>query len=464
MNKIKFRIQNIHFIGIGGSGMNGIAEVLYNLGYVVSGSDISINKNTKRLESIGIKVYYNHQAQNIKNTQAVVVSSAISDDNPEIIAAKNKHIPVVPRAQMLAEIMRFRFGIAVSGTHGKTTTTSLISAILTSAKLDPTYIIGGILKSDGVGAKLGNSQYLIAEADESDGLFLHLQPMLSVITNIDRDHMQAYDNDYVKLQNAFIDFSANLPFYGLCVVCQADAGSNAIIPQITRPIVSYGLDDNADIYASNIVYQQNSTTFVVCGNFANFEIILGLIGEHNVLNALAAIAICLELKIAVKIIAKTLKYFKGIDRRMDFKGDLKINNKNIVLFDDYAHHPKEINAVIQGIRNSYVDKNLVVIFQPHRYSRSKDLFDDFVLELSKVDTLILLPIYSAGEDEIAGISSTALANAIRERAKIKVIVAKDQSDCFVILNNIAQNNDILLTIGAGNIVEIANNLAEKYGY
>ncbi len=462
MIDIKFRLKNIHFIGIGGSGMNGLAEVLYNLGYKISGSDLSISDNTKRLSELGVNIYYHHNIKNLFNIDAVVYSSAIDNNNIELEYAKDNKIPVVPRAEMLAEIMRFRFGIAISGTHGKTTTTSLITHILTQAKLDPTYIIGGILHTYGSSNKLGDSNYLIAEADESDASFLYLQPMLSVVTNIDRDHLIAYDNSYLKLQEAFIKFIANLPFYGLCVMCVDDTGIKKIINKVNRQIISYGINNKADYMANNICYKKNTTEFLLINKNHSFIVKLNLIGKHNILNSLAAIAICLELKIATKIIAKALANFSGIKRRLDYKGSIIISRKNIIIFDDYAHHPNAISMVVNTFEQAYANNRLVVIFQPHRYSRLQDLFDDFAKELSQIKVLILLPVYSAKEHEIANINSTSLANLIRARSNNKVIVAKNLIDSINIFINICQHNDILLTMGAGDVGDISNKFIYKY--
>jgi len=458
------RIRNIHFIGIGGSGMSGIAEVLHNLGYQISGSDINLNKVTQRLQDLGCQISDKHHGDNVINAQAVVVSSAIDEHNPELIKAHELNIPTVPRAEMLAEIMRFRFGIAVAGTHGKTTTTSLITHILTTAKLDPTYIIGGILNSTGINAKLGESDYLIAEADESDASFLHLQPMLSVITNIDQDHMATYDNDYQKLTDAFVSFTSNLPFYGACILCADDAGVMGILSDIHRPLVTYGFTDGIDVQAINITQQDRQMHFeVICNKYSQpFPVELNLIGKHNILNTLAAIAVACELGIEVNIIQSSLKDFSGVARRLDYHGSLNINNRNVTLFDDYGHHPNEINAVFESLQNTYQNRRLVVIFQPHRYSRTRDLFDDFARALSKADALILLDIYPASEKPIAHINSGALADAIRQRSSLDPIVIKGVEEVFKILPNLIQNKDVVLTLGAGDIHSLVGLLIQEY--
>ena len=463
-NPSRSKIKKIHFIGIGGSGMSGIAEVLINLGYEISGSDIQSSSVTEKLEKLGCNISYSQKAENVLGKEAVVVSSAINKNNPELREARHKKLLIVPRAEMLGELMRFRFGIAVSGTHGKTTTTSLIVQIMSEAKLDPTYIIGGIINATGMNAKLGNSDYLIAEADESDASFLHLQPMLSVITNIDEDHMATYSHNYAKLTDAFISFTSNLPFYGICVACIDDKGVKDILKKIHRPVISYGFSDDADVKASNIDQNKMKMAFdVSCDKYQkHFSVSLNLIGRHNILNALAAISVALELDIKIKDIQKALSHFSGVSRRLDYHQKLKINNKNIPLFDDYGHHPNEISEVFTSLRNTYPDKRLVVIFQPHRYSRTRDLFNDFVGCLSKVDALILLNIYSANEVPINTISSSTLADSIRRRSSIDPIVAKDIDEIVEIIPNITFENDVILTLGAGDVNKIPHQLKEHF--
>ena len=463
-NPSRSKIKKIHFIGIGGSGMSGIAEVLINLGYEISGSDIQSSAATEKLEKLACNISYSQKAENVLGKEAVVVSSAINKNNPELREARHQKLLIVPRAEMLGELMRFRFGIAVSGTHGKTTTTSLIVQIMSEAKLDPTYIIGGIINATGMNAKLGNSDYLIAEADESDASFLHLQPMLSVITNIDEDHMATYSHNYAKLTDAFISFTSNLPFYGICVACIDDKGVKDILKKIHRPVISYGFSDDADVKASNIDQNKMKMAFdVSCDKYQkHFSVSLNLIGRHNILNALAAISVALELDIKIKDIQKALSHFSGVSRRLDYHQKLKINNKNIPLFDDYGHHPNEISEVFTSLRNTYPDKRLVVIFQPHRYSRTRDLFNDFVGCLSKVDALILLNIYSANEVPINTISSSTLADSIRRRSSIDPIVAKDIDEIVEIIPNITFENDVILTLGAGDVNKIPHQLKEHF--
>jgi len=458
------KIHRLHYIGIGGSGMSGIAEVLLNLGYQISGSDIKPNQATRRLQDLGCQINHGHSPDYVINAQAVVVSSAIDENNPELIKAHELNIPTVPRAEMLAEIMRFRFGIAVAGTHGKTTTTSLITHILTTAELDPTYIIGGILNSNGINAQLGESDYLIAEADESDASFLHLQPMLSVITNIDQDHMATYNDDYGKLTDAFISFTSNLPFYGACVLCSDDTGVQDILNDIHRPLVTYGFNEGVDVRATNITQKDRKMYFdVECEKYnQSFKVELNLIGKHNILNTLAAIGVACELGIKVNIIQDSLKCFSGVARRLDFHGSINIKEKSLSLFDDYGHHPSEINAVFEGLQNTYQQQRLVVIFQPHRFTRTRDLFDDFARALSKADVLILLDIYPASEKPITHISSSTLADAIRQRSTLDPVVAKDVHEIFNILPNIVQPDDVLLTLGAGDINALPALLMQQY--
>ncbi len=458
------RIKKIHFIGIGGSGMGGIAEVLYNLGYDVSGSDIAKNRVTKHLKSLGIKIYIGHKKEQLNDTQAVVISSAIKNDNPEFLYARENRIPIVPRAEMLAELMRFRYGIAVSGTHGKTTTTSLIVHILATANLDPTFIIGGVLNNTGTNAKLGGGSYLVAEADESDASFLHLQPMLSIVTNIDAEHMQTYQNDLSKLENAFLNFISNLPFYGLCILCIDDKGIENIISRVSRSFISYGFSNMADFQAIDINQKGEKMYFKIRDKLNNntFDIELNLMGKHNILNTLAAIITAIEIDVSINDIKKALKSFQGVSRRLERHGILNIDEKKISLIDDYGHHPNEIKEVIKTIKNTYPNKRLIIIFQPHRFSRTRDLFDDFVNVLSTTDALILLNIYPASEKPIVNISSHSLAMAIRERGKVGPIVVNNNYDVIDLLPNIVIDGDIVLTLGAGDIGKLAKLLKKAF--
>ena len=463
-NPTRSKIKKIHFIGIGGSGMSGIAEVLANLGYEISGSDIQSNQATVKLEKIGCSISYTQKAENVRGKQAVVVSSAINKNNPELQEARQQKLLIVPRAEMLGELMRFRFGIAISGTHGKTTTTSLIVHIMSEAKLDPTYIIGGIINATGMNAKLGKSDYLIAEADESDASFLHLQPMLSVITNIDEDHMSTYNHNYENLIDAFVSFTSNLPFYGVCVACIDDNGVKDILKKIHRPVLSYGFSDDADVKATNVKQSEMKMSFdVTCKKYQKkFPVSLNLMGRHNILNSLAAISVAIELDIELKVIQKALSHFSGVSRRLDYHQNLIVNTHLVPLFDDYGHHPNEITEVVSTLRNTYPDKRLMVIFQPHRYSRTRDLFNDFVSCLSKVDTLVLLNIYPANESPINTISSSTLADSIRRRSTIDPIVVKDIAEIIEIIPNIVTKNDVILTLGAGDVNKIPHQLKNHF--
>lgn len=450
-------IKKVHLIGIGGAGMGGIAEVLHHLDYDVSGSDLNNNKMTEHLSNIGIKIFIGHAANNIQQADVVVVSSAIGVENSEVLAAKELRIPIVKRAEMLGELMRFRQGIAVAGTHGKTTTTSLIASIMAEAKLEPTFVIGGCLKSYGGNACLGRGKYFIAEADESDASFLHLTPLIAIITNIDRDHLEAYDNDFNKLKQAFLDFLHNMPFYGLAVICVDDPELNNMRTDIARPTVTYGLDNDADYHGEIIKQEAGYSIFnIKYKNNKTFTVQLNLPGKHNVLNALAAIAVAIEEGVAEDAIKSALIKFQGIERRMQNLGNYK--NKNLFI-DDYGHHPREIAAVLESVHTGWPDKRIVMLFQPHRYSRTKALFDDFVEVLSKVGVLILLEVYPAGESHIPAADSRALAHSIRQRGRISPIVVTEMDTLSNILDEILQPEDILLTQGAGDIGKIARRLA-----
>lgn len=453
------RIKQIHFIGIGGAGMGGIAEVLLNEGYQITGSDQQNNAMTKRLEAKGAVIFIGHQASYVDNANVVVVSSAIDHSNPEIIAAKEERIPVIRRAEMLAELMRFRHGIAVAGTHGKTTTTSLLATIFAQGELDPTFVIGGLLNSAGTNAKLGSSRYLIAEADESDASFVHLQPMVSIVTNIEPDHMDTYDGDFARMQDTYLDFLHNLPFYGLAVVCIDDPVIQQLVPRIGRKIVTYGLSEHADVRALNIEFGFNQSRFVATRqDKPDLHIILNIAGKHNVLNALAAIAVATDEGVDDQAIVDALAAFGGIGRRFEQLGEFDTGNGNVTLVDDYGHHPTEVEATIAVARNNWPNNRLVMAYQPHRFTRTRDLYEDFVRVLSQVDALFLLEVYSAGETPIEGADSKSLCRSIRQRGQLEPIYVANKEELPKLLAEALKDGDVLMTQGAGNIGQIAKYL------
>lgn len=455
------RIKHIHFVGVGGVGMAGIAEVLLSQGYRVSGSDLSDNALTKRLSSIGAEIYKGHHADNIKNADVLVRSSAVDLDNIELQTARELRIPIVPRAEMLGELMRFRYGIAIAGTHGKTTTTSLVTSILAEEGLDPTFVIGGRLNSAGSNARLGTGRYLVAESDESDASFLYLKPMIAVVTNIDADHMSTYNNDFSLLRHAFVEFLHRLPFYGLAVLCVDDAVVRDVLPDISRPVVTYGLTSDADFNATDIEYRGTQSLFTVQrAQGKPLPVTLNLPGRHNVLNALAAIAIATELKISDGSIQRALENFAGIGRRFQICGDFELKQGgSVTLIDDYGHHPREVEVTLQAARQSWPQRRLVMVFQPHRYSRTHDLFDNFCDVLSRPDALVLLDVYSAGEAPIAGASGAALSQAIESRSNISPIFVEKHQELAQVLRSILRDGDVLLMQGAGNIGALAAHLA-----
>ena len=459
------RIRKVHFVGIGGAGMSGIADVMNTLGYQVSGSDIASNAVTERLQSLGVKVYHSHTAENISDVDVVVTYTAIDKNNLEVEAAKALRIPVVPRAEMLAELMRFSHGIAVAGTHGKTTTTSLVTSVLAEAGLDPTYVIGGKLNSSATHARLGKGKYLVAEADESDASFLYLQPMIAIVTNVDADHLPTYAGDFSRLKQAFVEFLHHLPFYGLAVVCVDDVEVRSILAEITRPIIRYGIDFEADVCASNIRYQGMQSVFDVLLPEADtpFEVTLNMPGRHNVLNALAAICVAYELGVSVQHMQAALSRFEGIGRRMHMYGDINIKHGTVTLVDDYAHHPTEVAATLRAAKNAWPEKRLVAVFQPHRYTRTRDLFEDFSQVLAECDVLILTEIYAAGEEPIAGADGRALCAAIRARGKVNPIFIEDVELLGSDLQSILKDGDLVLTMGAGSIGRVASQLKESLG-
>lgn len=451
-------IKHVHFVGIGGVGMAGIAEVLLRQGYTVSGSDISENALTQWLRVMGAVIHHGHEAKNIENADVLVRSSAVDWSNPEFEAARQARIPIVPRAEMLGELMRFRYGIAVSGTHGKTTVTSLVTSILAEAKLDPTFVIGGRLNSVGSNARLGRGHYLVAEADESDASFLYLKPMISVVTNIDLDHMATYEHDFERLKTTFHEFLHRLPFYGLAVLCIDDPVVREMLPRISRPIITYGFSEDADFRVTDYQHKGMQTTFTVerPKNLHPIPVTLNLPGRHNVLNAIAAIAIASELKIQDKVIAEAMLHFAGIGRRFQIYGDYELpGGGKVTLVDDYGHHPREVAATIQAARESWPDRRLVMVYQPHRYTRTRDLFNDFCDVLSTPDKLFLLDVYSAGESHIEGADSMSLIKGIKHNAEL----IADLQSLPSVLSRELKDGDVLLMQGAGNIGSLAARLA-----
>jgi UDP-N-acetylmuramate--alanine ligase len=452
------RGRRIHFVGIGGAGMGGIAEVMHRIGYAVSGSDLHKNSMTRHLTDLGIKVQIGHTAEHVHGCDVVVISSAVKDDNPEVQAARARRLPVMPRAEMLGELMRFRQGIAIAGTHGKTTTTSLIASLLAEGDLDPTFVIGGRLNSAGTHASLGAGKYLVAEADESDASFRHLKPVMAVVTNIDADHIRTYNNDFNQLRQTFVDFLQQLPFYGLAVLCIDDPELENVLPQLTKPMITYGLSEKADIRATDIQAHCGQTRFKVLRDQSPWlEIALNLPGEHNVRNALAAIAIAHEVGVSEAAMSRALSAFSGIARRFQMQ-NLLTKAGEILHIDDYGHHPYEIAAVLQAIRDGWPQRRVVVAFQPHRYTRTYDLFDNFVQVLSTVEVLLLLDIYAAGETPIAGATGEALCQAIRAKGQVIPQFVAQAEQLPSVLSPLLRDQDILLTLGAGNIGAVAATL------
>jgi len=456
------RIRGIHFVGIGGAGMCGIAEVLANQGYAISGSDIKESPVVDHLRALGARVEIGHRAENIGDADVVVTSSAVNTENLEVAEAHARRVPVVPRAEMLAELMRFRHGIAVAGTHGKTTTTSMVAAILGEAGLDPTFVIGGRLNSAGTNARLGQSRYLVAEADESDASFLHLQPMSAIVTNIDADHMHTYGGDFARLENTFIEFLHNLPFYGVAVLCVDDPVVRKLLPRVNRQVIRYGFSDDADLRAENVRQNGMSTAFrVVRTEGEPLEITLNMPGRHNVLNALAAIAVAADEGADDEAIVRGLNGFAGVGRRFDVLGEYPCAGGSTTLVDDYGHHPREVAATIAAIRDGWPDRRLVMLFQPHRYTRTRDLYEDFVDVLGGVDQLLMLEVYSAGEDAIPGADTRALMRSLRQRARVEPVFVDDPGKLPELLANVLRDGDLLVTQGAGNVGAIARELAAR---
>ncbi len=461
---MKHKVKNIHFVGIGGSGMSGIAEVLVNLGFAVSGSDLADNATTRRLASLGVRVAVGHDGSNVDGADAVVVSTAVKEDNAEVVAARAQKTPVVPRAQMLAELMRLKQGIAVAGTHGKTTTTSLVASILAEGGMDPTFVIGGRLNAAGANARLGSGDFIVVEADESDASFLFLSPVISIVTNIDADHMETYGHDFGRLKQAFVDFLQRLPFYGVAVLCIDDANVREIIPQVAKQIVTYGLDSSANVRAENVVAASGQMKFDCVranGSTSRFPVTLNLPGMHNVLNALAAIAVAAETGVSDEHIQKALAGFTGVGRRFQRYGDIALaDGGKFTLVDDYGHHPAEMRATIAAARGAFPGRRLLLAFQPHRYTRTRDCFEDFVSVLGGVDALVLAEVYAAGEAAIVAADGRSLARALRVAGKIEPVFVEDIANMPQAVLDVARDGDVVITMGAGSIGGVPNKLAQ----
>ncbi|MEH6590091.1 MAG: UDP-N-acetylmuramate--L-alanine ligase [Halioglobus sp.] len=455
------RIRGIHMIGVGGTGMSGIAEVLLNLGYEVSGSDIRSSAVTRRLEKLGVRVYIGHGADNIGDADVVVSSSAVNTENPEVAAALARRIPVVPRAEMLSELMRYRHGIAIAGTHGKTTTTSLIASVFGEAGLDPTFVIGGQLNSAGSNAQLGASRFLIAEADESDASFLHLQPMVTVVTNIEADHMDTYGGDFSRLERTFVEFLHNLPFYGLAVLCVDDEVVAGLIPEVNCPVSTYGFAETADYRITELQRTGLTTSFVVNrpNNQVALPIHLNMPGTHNVLNATAAVAVASDEGLEDVAIQRGLEHFAGVGRRFQQLPELQLANGSALLVDDYGHHPTEVAATLDSLSQAWPERRVVMVYQPHRYTRTRDLYEDFVAVLSGCDVLVLLDVYSAGESPIPGADSRSLSRSIRQRGKVDPLFVSTIEEVPEVLAGLLRDGDVVVTQGAGNVAQLAQELS-----
>ena len=452
---MKHKINRIHFVGIGGSGMSGIAEVFANRGFEISGSDLAESATTRRLADLGIRIAIGHASDNVAGADAVVVSTAVKDNNPEVAAARERHVPIVPRAQMLAELMRFQQGIAIAGTHGKTTTTSLVASCLAEGGLDPTFVIGGRLNSAGANARLGQGEFLVAEADESDASFLFLSPVVSVVTNIDADHMETYGHDFGRLKQAFVDFLNRLPFYGVAVLCADDPNVREVLPRVSKQVVTYGIDQEANIRAENIVADGGCMRFTCVrqnGSTSRLEVTLNLPGMHNVLNALATIAVATEVGVDDAAIVKALADFKGVGRRFQRHGEVALpGGGSFTLIDDYGHHPVEMAATLAAARGAFPGRRIVLAFQPHRYTRTRDCFEDFVKVLSGVDALLLAEVYAAGEAPIVAADGRTLARAIRVASKVEPVFVEDIAAMPAAILNTARDGDVVITMGAGSI-------------
>ena len=463
MNQRMRRIGTIHFVGIGGSGMGGIAEVLLNLGYKVQGSDLKHNAVTARLQQLGARIDIGHRPENVTGADVVVTSSAVAEGNPEVQAALAHRVPVVPRAEMLGELMRFSQSIAVAGTHGKTTTTSLIASVLAEGGVDPTFVIGGLLKSAGTNARLGTGRFLVAEADESDASFLHLQPMIAVVTNIDNDHLGTHGGDFTRLCDSFVNFLHNLPFYGLAVLCTDDEHLQGILPRVGRPVLTYGLGPDADVRAYDVRRERTRTLFEVSrrGRSEPLAVTLNLTGLHNVRNSLAAIAVGSELEIEDAAIVRALAGFQGIERRMQWLGEVETRHGKVTIVDDYGHHPTEIAATLDALRQAWPGRRLVLAFQPHRYTRTRDLLDDFANVLTGFDALLITEVYAAGETPIKGADGRAICRAIRGRGKLEPVFVPRVENIGTALRDMVRDGDVVVTMGAGHIGAIAHELLTK---
>ncbi len=468
---MKHRIRHIHFVGIGGSGMSGIAEVLVNLGYKVSGSDLQESAVTRRLAELGAEIFFGHHAANVGEADAIVTSTAVANSNPEVLTARAKRIPVVPRAIMLAELMRLKRGIAIAGTHGKTTTTSLVASVLAAAGLDPTFVIGGRLNSAGANARLGQGEYIVVEADESDASFLNLLPVMSIITNIDADHMDTYGHDMTRLKSAFVEFTQRMPFYGSAIVCVDDSNVRNIIPFISRPLVTYGFGEEAMFRAVNVQAQETRMSFTVerritpARRLPDLDIVLNLPGRHNVLNSLGAIAVATELELADADIVSALAGFNGVGRRFSHIGDFSVSAKQgggtYTVIDDYAHHPIEMAATVEAARGAWPDRRLVLAFQPHRYTRTRDCFEDFVQVLSRADAVLLTEVYSAGEQPIVAADGRALTRALRVAGKVEPVFVEEVTDLPQAITDFVRDGDVVVVMGAGSINKVPGQLGER---
>ena len=461
---MKHKIKNIHFVGVGGAGMSGIAEVLVNLGFGISGSDLADNATTRRLAGLGVRIATGHAGENIGNADAVVVSTAVKEDNPEVQAARARKIPLVPRAQMLAELMRLKRGIAVAGTHGKTTTTSLVASILAEGAMDPTFVIGGRLNAAGANARLGSGDFLVAEADESDASFLFLSPVISIVTNIDADHMETYGHDFGRLKQTFVDFLQRLPFYGVAVVCGDDPNVREILPQVSKQVVTYGVDESANVRAENVVAEDGCMKFDCVrtnGSVTRFPVTLNLPGMHNVLNALAAIAVATEVGVSDAAIVKALSEFKGVGRRFQRYGEVALPaGGTFTLVDDYGHHPAEMRATIAAARGAFPGRRLMLAFQPHRYTRTRDCFDDFVSVLGSVDALVLAEVYAAGEAPIVAADGRALARSLRVAGRVDPVFVEQIADVPQTILEVARDGDVVITMGASSIGGVPGKLVQ----